>query len=100
MNNPYLVRVVYFALGVAVGTMFGCGSDGMNGRNGLPGNTGVPGMQGEQGTSGSNGANGGSCHVEQLDGGARIFCDDGSEAIIYDGKNGEDCEHGHHGHKK
>jgi len=107
MKNPYLVRALYFALGVVVGSMLSCGNDGLNGKTDFPadpdrpaiqvpaGADGANGTNGMDGAAGTNGTPGGSCHVEQLDNGARIFCDDGSEAIVHNGLDGQDCRHNH-----
>lgn len=49
------------------------------------------GSNGATGAPGANGVNGSSCHVTDTeDGTAIIFCDDGSQAVIQDGLDGED----------
>lgn len=67
----------------------------------LAGNGCDDGRTGEQGLTGQPGANGASCSVQTVEaggvapnGGARISCTDGSDALILNGTNGIDGEDG------
>lgn len=52
------------------------------------------GPAGKAGKNGLNGADGSSCHVEPLENGARLFCDDGSQSVVYNGEDGSQGENG------
>lgn len=68
------------------------GSDGANGADG------ANGVDGADGADGKNGEDGSSCHVtDNGDGSATIACDDGSEAVVSDGRDGTDGENGSNG---
>jgi hypothetical protein len=58
------------------------------------GPAGKTGKSGLNGADGKNGVDGSSCHVEFVVNGARIFCDDGSQSVVYNGQDGADGANG------
>lgn len=58
--------------------------DGKDGKDGRDGEQGPPGRDGVDGKNGSN------CSVKALANGATIFCEDGTNAVLYNGTDGKD----------
>jgi hypothetical protein len=55
---------------------------------------GDKGRTGNSGRNGVDGKDGSSCHVESLENGARLYCDDGSQSVVYNGEDGSQGEQG------
>jgi hypothetical protein len=62
-----------------------CGRDGVDGLNGMDGKDGRDGVDGK------------SCTVESLANGLRLYCEDGSEALVFNGRDGRDGVDGSNG---
>ena len=84
-----------------VGEVLGCtlaGNGCDDGRTGATGLTGAAGLNGTNGMNGTNGADGSSCSVSSIvptplvapNGGARITCTDGTDALLLNGSPGAD----------
>lgn len=82
-----------------VGEVLGCtlaGNGCDDGRTGATGLTGAAGLNGTNGINGTNGSNGSSCSVSSIvptplvapNGGARITCTDGTDALLLNGSPG------------
>lgn len=78
-----------------VGEALGCTLAGNGCDDGRTGPQGVPGVNG---INGANGSNGSSCTVQSVasspaapNGGARISCTDGTEALVLNGADGDDA---------
>lgn len=85
-----------------VGETLGCvlaGNGCDDGRTGATGATGLTGAAGLNGTNGIDGINGSSCSVSSViasplvapNGGARITCTDGTDALVLNGSPGSDA---------
>lgn len=81
-----------------VGEVLGCTLAGNGCDDGRMGATGLTGAAGLNGTNGSDGMNGSSCSVSSVvpdilvapNGGARVTCTDGTDALLLNGSPGAD----------
>ena len=92
MKNLILVLLVAAALTACGKTQINiAGTDGAQGTQGEQGTQGIPGLEGIAGADGLDGLDGSSCSATQVEGGAKIFCTDGTQAFIRNGADGKTC---------